>query len=70
MRKHATDNGKKVATSLRPDEQTESLTVAVRQGKENQWLYYSVRELEELESKLNKGPLGNDGSGEEEEDLV
>ena len=38
VRKHATDNGKKVATSLRLDDQTESLTVAVGQGKESQWL--------------------------------
>ena len=62
IRKKAAENGKKVSTSLRLDDSTESLVAAVKDGKEGQWLYYSVNELEELEASLN-----NPGSEEDDE---
>ena len=67
IRKHASDNGKKVSTSLRLDDASESLVAAVRDGKDSQWLYYSIEELEQLESSLGKG---GSGSEDEEEDEV
>ena len=60
IRKHAADNDKRVSTSLRLDDSTESLVTAVRDGKDSQWLYYSVMELEELESSLCKTGPGED----------
>ena len=65
IRKHASDNNKKVTTSIRLDDQSQGLVAAVREGKEGKWLYYTVQELEELESALYRGPVEEDSDEEE-----
>ena len=60
IRKHASDNGKKVSTSLRLDDATESLVAAVRYDKEDQWLYHTAEELEKLVASLDKEDDGSD----------
>ena len=67
LRKHVkltSDN--KVQTSLRLDDKSQSLSMAVRMSKEEQWLHYSLKELKELEGKLVSG--GAEGEEGEEED--
>ena len=64
LRKHAKDTSdKKIMTSLRLDDKTESLTMAVRESREDPWLHYSFQELKQLESKICRGP-----PAEEDED--
>ena len=64
LRRHATkSDGKKLTTSLRLDDKTECLKLAVREKKEDRWLYYSLKELKQLESSIVGG-----GEDEEEED--
>ena len=50
---------------MRLDDSIQRLVAAVREGKEGNCLYYTVQELEELESTLGRGPVGE---GEEEEE--
>ena len=50
-------------TSLRLDDMSESLVMAVRENRDDPWLHYSYLELKQLESRLNKP----DGSDQEEE---
>ena len=62
LRKHTEKTGgTKLATSLRLDDKTEGLKLAVRQKKEDGWLYYSLAELKQLEGSLV-------GVGEDEEE--
>ena len=65
LRKHAKDSSeKKIMTSLRLDDRSESLTMAVRENREDQWLHYSFQELKQLESKI----CGGSGAVDEEEE--
>lgn len=57
---------KKVQTSLRLDDRSQGLLMAVRMDKEEQWLHYSIKELRELENKLVEGAE----NGGEDEDCV
>ena len=67
IRRHASLAGqKKVMTSLRLDDGSQSLVMAVRDNKDEPWLNYSIGELRELESKLGVGE-GSVASGGEEE---
>lgn len=73
IRKHAKDTSdKKVMNSLRLDDKTEGLSMAVRENKTDPWLHYSFQELKQLESRLVRN--GMEGCGEEreedEEDMV
>ena len=55
IRKHAKESSdKKVMTSLRLDDKTESLTMAVRENKEDPWLHYTFQELIEDANKRRK----------------
>ena len=69
IRKHAAETDKKVTTSIRLDDSSQGLVAAVREGKEGSWLYYTVEELEELESTLGRGPVGEE-EDQEEDDVV
>ena len=69
IRKHTKEtNEKKVMTSLRLDDKTEGLVMAVREKKEDPWLHYTLQELKQLESKLCGG--GRVGEEEEEEEML
>ena len=69
IRKHAKDTGdKKVMTSLRLDDRSESLLMAVREEKTEPWLHYSLQELRQLESKL--GRMDREADQDEEDDYV
>ena len=64
IRRHASiTSQRKVMTSLRLDDRSQSLVVAVRDKKEDPWLNYSLEELRALESKLVDG---QDRNGTEE----
>ena len=68
IRKHAREsNNKKVMTSLRLDDKTEGLTMAVREEKDQLWLHYSLLELKQLESKLVHATEGEETEEEEDE---
>ena len=56
LRKHTQMTGKKVTTSLRLDDRTQGLIMAVKDSKEDPWSHYSLKELKELESSLTKTP--------------
>ena len=65
LRKHVKlTSGNKVQTSLRLDDRSQSLLMAVRMSKEEPWLHYSIRELKELEAKLVKGDEERSGGRE------
>ena len=66
LRKHAQLTGKKVTTSIRLNDRTQGLIMAVKDNKEDPWSHYSLRELKELESSLTKTPRGASG-GEDDE---
>ena len=73
IRRHAKETSdKKVMTSLRLDDKTESLVMAVREDREDPWLHYTLQELRQLESKLGRkeGGGGMEGEDEDEEELV
>ena len=71
IRNHAKEtSNKKVMTSLRLDDRTESLVMAVRENREDPWLHYTLQELRQLESKLCKKEGGACGGDEEEEEMV
>ena len=53
-------------TSLRLDDKTESLKLAVRESKENKWLYYTLDELKQLELSIVAGGVEEEG-GEDSE---
>ena len=57
LRKHSErTGGSKISTLLRLDDTTESLKLAVREKKEEGWLYYSLTELKQLESSIIGAP--------------
>ena len=56
LRKHTQMTGKKVTTSLRLDDRTQGLIMAVKDSKEDPWSHYSLKELKELESSLTRTP--------------
>ena len=71
LRKHVTlTSGNKVQTSLRLDDKSQSLIMAVRMNREDQWLHYSLKELQELEDKLVGGRSGKGGCEDGDEDAV
>ena len=55
-------------TSLRLDDRSESLLMAVREEKTEPWLHYSLQELRQLESKL--GRMDREADQDEEDDYV
>ena len=67
LRRHAKLSGdKKIMTSLRLDDKTESLTMAVRDEKDQPWLMYTLEELRQLESKLVRTERENKEDSDEE----
>lgn len=57
LRKHSEKSGGvKITTSLRLDDRSESLKLAVKEKKEDGWLYYSLDELKQLESTIVGAP--------------
>ena len=66
--KHAKETSdKKVMTSLRLDDKTESLVMAVREDRADPWLHYTLQELRQLESRMCRGTEDNFETGEEDE---
>ena len=71
IRKQAKESSdKKVMTSLRLDDKTEGLVMAVREDKNEPWLHYSLRELQQLESKLGRSGGSYCGESSSEGDAV
>ena len=69
LRKHARETGgKKIMTSLRINDKTQGLVMAVRESKEEEWLHYTVEELGQLESKLTKGSRGGAAGADGEDE--
>ena len=69
LRKHARETGgKKILTSLRLNDKTGGLVMAVRESKEEEWLHYTVEELGQLESKLTKGSRGGAAGADGEDE--
>ena len=66
LRKHAQLTGKKVTTSIRLDDRSQGLIMAVKDKKEDPWSHYSLQELKELEGSLTKTPMGARTDDEDE----
>ena len=65
LRKHVKLTAdKNVQTSLRLDDRSQGLQMAVRMSRDEQWLHYSIKELRELENKL----MESSDAGEEEDE--
>ena len=70
IRKHAKDTAdKKIMTSLRLDDKTEGLVMAVREDRDEPWLHYTFQELKQLESKLGRSS-GVEADEEEDDEFV
>ena len=70
IRKHAKDTAdKKIMTSLRLEDKTEGLVMAVREDRDEPWLHYTFQELKQLESKLGRTGVDVD-DGEEGDEFV
>ena len=67
LRKHTGKTGSKISTSLRLDDKSMGLVMAVRERREDPWLHYSLKELKELEGSLSGCGLGEGEEDEEEE---
>ena len=69
IRRYAKEsNEKKIMTSLRLDDKSEDLVMAVRESKNEPWLHYTLQELKQLESKLGKsGPLNEESEQSDDE---
>ena len=68
IRQHTNKTGNKVSTSLRLEDKSMSLVMAVRDKKTDPLLHYSLTELKQLESSLSTtGPEGGEGDRKEEE---
>ena len=64
LRHHTNKTGNKISTSIRLDDKTTSLTMAVRDSQDVPWLHYTLEELKQLESSLI--PSGPDLQEDEE----
>ena len=60
LRQHTSKSGKKISTSIRLNDKTNSLTMAVRDGKDVPWLHYTLQELKQLESSLEDRVRGRE----------
>ena len=69
FRKHARETrNEKIFTSVRLDDDTNSLQLAVRPKKDKPWKYYSRKELRELDDNMEKLPNPPMVSEDEEDD--
>ena len=69
LRKHTGKTGSKISTSLRLEDKSMGLVMAVRERREDPWLHYSLKELKELEGSLS-GCGGGECDEQEDEETV
>ena len=67
IRQHAKKTGGSCLTSLRLDDATQGLVAAVREKKTDQWLFYTLQELKQLESTLTKTPPSTESTDDRDE---